>query len=539
MELNSGTILLRGKYKIERLLGQGGFGITYLASMKLPVQGPLGMIDSEVRVAIKEFFMKDLCNRDSDTLHVSVPSVGSKELVEKFRKKFIKEANNIALLQHPNIIKVIEVFEENGTAYYVMEHVDGVSLHELVGMRGALPQTEALRYIRQVAAALDYIHQKKMNHFDVKPANILLRNSGGVVLIDFGLSKQYDTEGEQTSSTPVGRSVGYAPIEQSMTGGISQFSAPTDIYSLGATLYKLVTGKIPPAAYDIMNNGFPQFPEDIDISVVRAIQKAMEPGKQNRPQSIPEFLHLFGEYSDTEETKVRIGDFYKAAPKSRIVPNRSRYGKIVIGSIFAGICVLFLLFWKFWPQKIDQHTDNERDVVSEITEVQDNAAFNEYDAVYQNACSLLYQGKYARAQKEFETAKKHPGCPPQNDIDVKINECKQKLAEEQRRADEQRVRQEEEAKLKTTEVANLLEQANETFNNSALGLARYEQSFQLYKKAKDLGGDVLEGYVRFISMAELLIENDSGFDANVKMMLQYAQQLNDTQKVRDLLEKCN
>ena len=305
MQLDQGAILQKGKYRIERVLGQGGFGITYLASMKIQVQGSLGMIDSEVKVAIKEFFMKDLCNRDASTLHVSVPSTGSKELVEKFLEKFIKEANNIAGLQHPNIIKVLEVFEENSTAYYVMEFIKDFSLKELVNESGTLPETDALEYIRQVASALDYIHQKRINHLDVKPANILLKNNKDAVLIDFGLAKQYDEAGEQTSSTPVGVSSGYAPVEQGKPGGIGQFSAPTDIYSLGATLYKLVTGKTPPDASDVVSDGLPELPSGISFNTVNAIRKAMEPNRRNRPQSIREFLDILEGNIDPEETKLK------------------------------------------------------------------------------------------------------------------------------------------------------------------------------------------------------------------------------------------
>ncbi|WP_106830280.1 serine/threonine protein kinase [Parabacteroides pacaensis] len=312
MQLQPNTLLQGGKYKykIERVLGQGGFGITYLATTKLEMQGPLGMIETEIKVAIKEFFMKELCDRDHNTSHVSVGSIGSRELVNRFRKKFIKEANNIAALQHPSIVKVLEVFEENGTAYYVMEYIEGCSLQEWLKQRGALPEQEALDYIRQVSSALDYIHRQKMNHLDVKPANILRRENGNVVLIDFGLSKQYDEKGEQTSSTPVGVSAGYAPIEQSKPGGVGQFSAPTDIYSLGATLYKLVTGQTPPDASDVVNDGI-SIPAGISNRVAVAIRKAMEPSRRNRPQTITEFLTLLVSREEeetipveTEETRI-------------------------------------------------------------------------------------------------------------------------------------------------------------------------------------------------------------------------------------------
>ena len=112
--MSTDSILQGGKYRILSLLGQGGFGITYLAEHTL-----LGR-----KVAVKEFFMKDVCNREDDS-RVSVPSLGSRELVEKFRIKFLKEARLIATFNNPHIISVYDVFEENGTAYYVMEYLEG------------------------------------------------------------------------------------------------------------------------------------------------------------------------------------------------------------------------------------------------------------------------------------------------------------------------------------------------------------------------------------------------------------------------------
>ena len=113
MQLSSSTLLQGGKYRIEKVLGQGGFGITYLA-----VQVGLNR-----KVAIKEFFMKEYCNRDGETSQVSVGSVGSKELVARFRQKFLKEAQTIAALENPHIIRIYDIFEENGTANYVMEYL--------------------------------------------------------------------------------------------------------------------------------------------------------------------------------------------------------------------------------------------------------------------------------------------------------------------------------------------------------------------------------------------------------------------------------
>ncbi len=278
MELKAGAVLQQGKYRILSVLGQGGFGITYLAEQSL-----LGR-----KVAIKEFFMKDLCNRDADTSQVTVGSVGSRELVDRFRQKFIKEARNIASLEHKHIVPIIDVFEENGTAYYVMKYFSGGSL----SFNSAIPEDVALRYTNQLASALRFIHQKRMMHLDIKPSNILLDDEDNVVLIDFGLAKQYDNAGQQTSTTPVGISHGYAPIEQYRSGGVSAFSPATDIYSLGATLYKLLTGTTPPEAMDIVATGVPACPANVSAETWNAVKSAMQPAASSRPQSVDEFLML-------------------------------------------------------------------------------------------------------------------------------------------------------------------------------------------------------------------------------------------------------
>ena len=278
MQLQPGTTLCSGKYKIERVLGQGGFGITYLA-----VQSGLNR-----RVAVKEFFMKEHCNRDAQTCHVSVPSIGSRELVERFRQKFLKEAQTIAAFDLPNIVRIHDIFEENGTAYYVMENIDGGALSDQ-----HLPMSEekAVFYIRQIGKALAYIHSHNVLHLDVKPSNILLRRNGDAVLIDFGISKRYDDGGSQTSSTPAGISKGYAPIEQ-YNQGLQTFSPATDIYSLGATLYKLITGETPPEASIIYEDGLPAKPNGVSVSVWKAIESAMQPRRKDRLQTISAFLQL-------------------------------------------------------------------------------------------------------------------------------------------------------------------------------------------------------------------------------------------------------
>lgn len=282
MELKKGSNLNNGKYRILDVLGQGGFGITYLAE-----QTSLGR-----KVAVKEFFMREHCNRDAETSHVSVPSVGSREFVEKFRQKFIKEARTIASFDNRNIIRIHDIFEDNGTAYYVMEYLEGKSLKTLVDERGPLTENIALQYIREVADALSAVHSSKMLHLDLKPANIMLNKNGEAVLIDFGISKHYDEDGSQTSSGLIGLSDGYAPLEQYKKGGISSFSPATDIYALGATLYKLLTGKTPPHATDVNDDGLSELPVSISLPVRKAIEAAMQPRRKDRPESVEEFIGM-------------------------------------------------------------------------------------------------------------------------------------------------------------------------------------------------------------------------------------------------------
>ena len=296
MQLNINATLQNGKYRLIAVLGQGGFGITYLAT-----QESLGR-----KVAIKEFFMKDFCNRDAHTSHVSIVSDGAREQVERFRQKFLKEARTIASLDHPHIIRIYDVFEENGTAYYVMEYIDGGSLKELVTHRGALPEAEALDYATQLTEALRYLHSHHILHLDLKPANVLLKDKHTAVLIDFGVSKRYDTEGGQTSSTPAGISKGYAPLEQYKTGGLEHFQPSTDLYSLGATLYTLLTGKITPEASDVNNDGLPPLPAQISARTAQAIVKAMSPRPKDRPQNVDAWDRLLTEAPQNDEPEITL-----------------------------------------------------------------------------------------------------------------------------------------------------------------------------------------------------------------------------------------
>ena len=279
--LPSGKTLQGGKYRIIRVLGQGGFGITYLAE-----QTGLGM-----KVAIKEFFLKSYCQRDASTSRVNVPVTDNKELVSKCLKKFKSEARKIASLNNDHIVSVIDIFDENETSYYVIKYLEGGSLADRIKY-APLSEEKALSIIREIADALKTIHSNNLLHLDIKPANILFDNRGRAVLIDFGVSKYVDNQTDTTTtSSLIGFSRGFAPLEQ-VNAKVTLLSPATDIYSLGATLYNLLVGATPPDASSVMDIGLPEFPVGISKKVQIAIERTMQPRRMDRPQNIDAFLDL-------------------------------------------------------------------------------------------------------------------------------------------------------------------------------------------------------------------------------------------------------
>ena len=304
--LRADSTLQSGKYRIIKKLGQGGFGITYLAENTLL----LG------KVAIKEFFFKEYCERDDSTSFVTIPKSGNREIVERFKLKFVKEARTIFRLNHPNIVRIHDVFEENGTAYYVMDYIEGESLGDMVKRRGAIPEAEALGYVKDAASALEYIHSKNINHLDIKPGNLMKRKEDGrVLVIDFGVAKQYDAVTfKGITTTPVCISPGYSPVEQYSKNDVQTFSPQSDVYALAATLFKLLTGNTPLEATKIQYMGLPVAElqeKHISRPVISAIAMAMK-GRHERTQSVAEFISNFN-----GEATVVIPDLVEAERKRK------------------------------------------------------------------------------------------------------------------------------------------------------------------------------------------------------------------------------
>ncbi len=309
MELRKGNTLKGGKYKIVKTLGQGSFGITYLATTRISMDGQLGKLDVNVNVTIKEFFMSDLNSRSSDGTSVERTS---STLVKNYKSKFRKEAENLAKLHHPNIVKVLEVFDENNTTYYVMEFIDGETVDDYVKGNVKLSEDESLKIISKVCSALSYMHDHKMLHLDLKPKNMMRNSEGQIFLIDFGLSKQYDENGVPESSTTLGLgTAGYAPIEQAHYKRNGSLPVTLDIYAVGASLYKMLTGKTPPESSSVLNEGLPLSPlkeAGVSEGTIGIVKKAMAPIKKERYQSVRELLMAISKspVGDDDETNVSV-----------------------------------------------------------------------------------------------------------------------------------------------------------------------------------------------------------------------------------------
>ena len=276
--LQPNTTLQGGKYRIERVLGQGGFGNTYVGYNT----------EFEETVAIKEFFMKGVTERDETTSVVSVSNADNVQQFEEQREKFKKEARRLRKLKNEHIVKVHDLFEENGTAYYVMDFIDGESLAEKM-KKTDQPFTEAevRSILSQILEALKEVHQNEIWHLDLKPGNIMIDKIGNAYLIDFGASKQIRANGSMTTSTALCYTPGYAPNEQ-IGQMYDRFGPWTDIYALGATVYNLLTNKKPPMAIDIEEDeedAF-KFPDSVSEDMRKLVVWMMQPKRKARPQDV-------------------------------------------------------------------------------------------------------------------------------------------------------------------------------------------------------------------------------------------------------------
>jgi serine/threonine protein kinase len=277
-ELQPGTVLNAGKYIIEKKIGEGGFGITYKAMQK-------GLNRT---VCIKEYFLAGSCVRNTQARTVHLQGI-SDEKYEKYRQAFVKEAQTVASLHHPNIVEVIDIFDENNTSYMVMSFIEGRSLQEIVDSGGPLSYPDAVNYMAQITNAVGYIHEHNILHRDIKPENIMITANYKAILIDFGSAREFEQDKTQNHTSMLTH--GYAPPEQYTAN--SKKGSYTDIYALGATLYFILTGQVPLEAAARLTEELVE-PKQLNPSIPaegnRTIMKAMKLKKEERYQVVQDFM---------------------------------------------------------------------------------------------------------------------------------------------------------------------------------------------------------------------------------------------------------
>jgi len=358
-ELQPGYTLNGGKYVIEKKIGEGGFGITYRA-----VQTGLNRA-----VCIKEYFLAGRCIRNTQAKTIQLQGA-DEAMFEKYRAAFVKEAQTLAALHHPGIVEVIDIFDENNTSYMVMPFVEGRSLQSIVEKNGPLTYPEAVNYIAQVANAVGYIHDRHILHRDIKPDNIMITADYKAVLIDFGSAREFEEDKTQAQTSMVTH--GYAPTEQYTRN--SRKGAYTDIYAIGATLYFILTGKVPYEAAARITEAMPE-PRELNPSLPeeanRTIMKAMQLKSQDRHQSIAEFMDDLRNVKPSAAVEPSAPPTSNAASqsevKTQIIPDKTvvmdqststgktekKSGKktalwvtIAVAVVAAGVAAFFLLFNK-------------------------------------------------------------------------------------------------------------------------------------------------------------------------------------------------
>lgn len=288
-------------YVIEDVLGKGGFGVTYKVKATVMVK----KISFDLHFALKEYF-PDICSRMDDNATIKIPETKQDEITDGI-KDFLNEGRKLQQVcdLNPNIVNVNEVFQANGTAYYVLEYLEGGDLRKMVKDNGGkgLTEQQMLDVMTPIGSAVQCLHDNHILHLDIKPDNIVMRRkSDGTeepVLIDFGIAVHFGNDGMPTSKTPSqGISPGYSPIEQ--YSPVKKFDPRIDVYAFAATCLYLLTGKDPMEAFDMtpatLRN---EIPQTVSPHIAQAIIHAMSKDKHDRTSSVDEMIR---EMVKSEET---------------------------------------------------------------------------------------------------------------------------------------------------------------------------------------------------------------------------------------------
>ena len=378
VELSVGTVL-NGRFQIDKVLGVGGFGITYLGHHK----------DLGYKCAVKEYFISGKCVRQSDGLSIGYQGI-SEEQFSKYKGRFLDEARTLVKVKNRHVVSVLDVFEANNTAYIVMEFIEGVNLQEKVRQQGPLDYPLAVNYIAQLSEAVECCHQRHILHRDIKPDNVMITPDDRVVLIDFGSARDFVNDEVQRHTAILTQ--GYAPIEQYTS--TSKKGNYTDIYSLGGVFYYAVTGHKPMDATDRMLSEMPSpksFNPDIPDAAENTIMKAMQMKPEDRYQNVGEFMDdLVGKQQTVEiESAPTSAPAPTTAKKQTEMPKVEEPQKNGKGKVFLWgiIGILVLIGATFLVMNLSQRAEPQEDNItltakssSHIVNMTNNADYEIFSA---------------------------------------------------------------------------------------------------------------------------------------------------------------
>lgn len=422
-QLCPGTVL-QGKYLVGKVLGEGGFGITYIG----------WNIFREEKVAIKEFYPQELMVRDMEN-HTTVHTFAGKEkVVQKGKDVFIREAKTMAgLSKIEGIVDMKDVFTENQTVYIVMDLIEGKNLKQYARENGGrLPINKALELLKPVMDALEHVHAHGLIHRDISPDNIMITPDGKAVLLDFGAAREISAEGER--SLTVNLKHGYAPIEQYQTHGAQ--GPWTDVYALCATIYRLITGKTLPNAADRIIRDEMIKPsvlcQDITLDQEAILYKGLSVRREIRYQNISELKAAFygnapapAMPSNEEKTgfNMPMGGGFQSGEQTGFAgtefsPKKTAINKKIIAAVAGGIAVVIIaILLMINPMRYNsavKYMENERyeEAIEIFTalgsyndseELAENCSLLMKEKDYNYACELLGDGNYEEAKAVFET----------------------------------------------------------------------------------------------------------------------------------------
>lgn len=397
----SRKILSRGVvvqgYQIENILGQGGFGITYLATE----------LESKAFVAIKEYFPKNFASRNTGNTIRANNGSENERVFALGLKGFLEEAKVLARLDHPNVIKVKSIFKANGTAYFVMEYCEGNSLQNLSDISNLNSQATILKIFDGVLTGLEHVHQFEIIHGDIKPANIFLKKNQEPVLLDFGSARH-----QLISNFFQQVSDGYSPPELYVEK--TRLGAWTDIYGVGATFYKIITGIKPPpgneriirdALIPCLGMSLPGY----DLRLLRLIDSCLSVDYRDRPKSVAEVRIALRELLRNSKLKKQVKDFsqrstHRKNEESVIKSSKSskkNYSKIGIYTAVFFSVVFFIAYFAIQTKEINAVDDSQSNQPVPIS-INQECEINIYQQSTTRLCDAYHQNALPECRGDIE-----------------------------------------------------------------------------------------------------------------------------------------